>query len=172
MKKRNILPLIFMFIMAAAISGCSNSRKIKVEAPLDSTEVRNMVDSQLFTFIPRYVNPMSGRRRALDPGYELSISKDSLISYLPYFGRGYIASISPSDVDYDFTSTSFSYDVKTTRKGWSITIKPKDQQSVQEMYFTIFDNGVANLTITSMNRSSISYDGYLSIKKDKIKKKT
>lgn len=161
MKTKNILPVVFILIIAAAISGCSNTRKIISDPPLDSTAVRNMIDSQRFVFMPRYVNPMSGRRRELDPGFELSISKDSLISYLPYFGRGYIASISPSDVDYDFASTKFTYSVMPARRGWNISIKVQDQTYLRELFLRIFDNASASLTITSLDRSSISYDGYL-----------
>lgn len=161
MKARNILPVVIILI-AAAISGCSNTRKIKVEAPLDSTAVRNMLDSQSFIFIPRYVNPMSGRRRDLTPDFELSVSKDSLISYLPYFGRGYIAPVSPSDVDFDFTSKKFTYIVTPARKGWNISIKVQDQTYLRELYFRIFGNASASLTITGIDRSSISYDGYIS----------
>jgi hypothetical protein len=161
MKIRDILPAVLVLLLAGAIPGCSNSRKITVDPPLDSTAVRNMLDSQRFTFIPRFVNPMSGRRRDLDQGYELSISKDSLISYLPYFGRGYIAPISPSDVDYDFTSTKFTYSVTPARRGWNISIKAQDQTYLRELYFRVFNNATASLTITSLDRSSISYDGYL-----------
>lgn len=171
---RNMNFLIIRYAIIAAIIffcfGCSSTRGIITEQSLDSTAVKNMVYSRSFVFNAQFVNPMTGRRRSLDYGYDVSISKDTLISYLPFFGRGYTAPLSPTDVDYDFTSTNFTYDVKTTRKGWSISIKPKDKVSLQELYFTIFDNGVARLSITSMNRSAISYDGHLAMKKEKRQK--
>lgn len=146
---------------AIILFSCSNSRNTSNNQHTDTVNVKAMVDAQSFVFIPRYVNPMSGRRRDLGSGYELSVSKDSVISYLPFFGRGYTAPVSPADIDFDFTSTKFTYVVTPSKKGWNISIKPKDKQNVQELYLRVFDNGATDLNITSIDRSSISYDGYL-----------
>lgn len=159
MNVKNILAVGFI-ILAAVIAACSNSRNTKTDQSMDSVSVRDLIRAQNFVFIPRYVIPMTGRRRELTEGYELSISKDSLISYLPFFGRGYTAPISPSDVDFDFTSVNFTYTV-TPGNGWKISIKPRDQMYLQEMFLRIFENGSASLNIISINRSSISYDGQI-----------
>ena len=167
MKVKNIFTAAIICIVGIAIFGCSNTRKIKADLPLTGTDVKNILDSQSFVFIPRYVNPMAFRRRDLTPGFELSISKDSLISYLPYFGRGYSAPVSPADVDFDFTSTKFTYAVTPARNGWNISVKPTDQTYLRELYFRIFDNATASLTVTSLDRSSISYDGYITRRKSR-----
>lgn len=159
----------FLIITAVIIFGCSSSR-VKVEPPLDNTELKSLIESKDFIFISRYVNPMNGRRRYLTPGFELAVSKDSLVSYLPYFGRGYIAPVSPTDVDYDFTSTKFTYAVTPARNGWNVSIKVGDQQYLRDMYFRIYENASASLNVTSMDRSSISYDGYIARRKPKEQK--
>jgi hypothetical protein len=102
--------------------------------------------------------------------YDLSIRKDSIVSYLPYFGRAYTAPISPSDVDFFFTSTKFTYNMTPTRRGWTVSIKPTDQNYIQELYLTIFDNGTASLNVTSINRSFVSYDGYMAQRRIKERK--
>ncbi|MEP7319290.1 MAG: DUF4251 domain-containing protein, partial [Panacibacter sp.] len=90
----------------------------------------------------------------------LRISKDTIISYLPYFGRAYTAPISPEDGGINFTSTDFEYTTALRKKGgWSIEIKFKDQSQVREMNLTIFDNGRADLFVSSNNRQSISFSG-------------
>jgi len=150
------------------ISGCYNTRKIKTEEPLTAAEIKNLIDAKTFVFIPRYVIPMTGRRRDLTSEFEITIAKDSILSYLPFFGRGYIAPMSPSELDYTFTSKNFSYDVTEGRNGRNISIKPADQRYLQELYFRIYDNATASLNITSINRSIISYDGY--IIKPRVKK--
>ena len=156
-----------ILISCVIISGCSNSRRIKVEPPLDSAAVKNMIDSRDFIFIPRHVNPLGGGRRDLTPGFELSVSKDTIVSYLPYFGRGYTAPVSPTDVDFDFRSKKFTYAVTPARKGWNISIKIQDQPYLRELYFRIFNNASASLTISGIDRSSISYDGYISARRPK-----
>ena len=165
----NYISKAFLIVTVITIFGCSSSR-VKIEPPLDNAELKTLIESKDFVFIPRYVNPMNGRRRDLDHGFELAISKDSLISYLPYFGRGYIAPVSPTDVDYDFTSTKFTYAVTPARNGWNISIKVSDQTYLRDMYFRIYENASASLNVTSMDRSSISYDGYIARRKPKEQK--
>jgi len=161
MKAKNILAATVTLFFVSIIIGCSSTRNIKVDPPLESSDIKRMTDSPSFVFVASYVDPWNGRRRDLSPGYEISVSKDTLISYLPFFGRGYTAPISPSDVDFDFTSTKFSYTVTPTRTGWDITIKTRDQTYLRELYFRLFDNGKATLNITSIDRSAITYDGYI-----------
>lgn len=163
--KNKILQAAFIFIAATIIFGCANTRHIKSDQPIDTANVKNMIDSQSFVFVPQYVNPMSGRKRYLSSGFEISISRDTIVSYLPFFGRGYIAPISPADVDFDFTSTKFTYTITPAKRGWNISIKPKDQRYLQELYFRIYDDASASLNITSIDRSSISYDGYITERK-------
>lgn len=171
MRLKKFLPAAFIIIVVTAIFGCSNTRNIKADLPLDAAAVKRLVESQNFVFTASYVNPMSGRRRFLSPGYEMSVSKDTIKSYLPFFGRGYTAPVSPSDVDFDFTSTNFISTVMPSGSGWNISIKPKDKMYIQELYFRIFDNASASLNITSMDRSAISYDGYISERKPVAKAK-
>ena len=150
-----------IIIGLAIFTACTGSRKLQNQIALDAASVKSMIDSKDFIFIAQSVSPRSGRTRDLSTGYQISISKDSIISHLPFFGRGYTAPISPADVDFDFTATKFTYTTAAASKGWTISIKPVDQNYLQELYFRIFDNGSAYLNITSINRSTISYNGYL-----------
>lgn len=171
MNAKNIFPAVCLLIFATVFFSCSNSRRSNKKDFDDTVNVKNLVDAQNFVFIPQYVNPQSGGRRDLSSGYDLSVSKDTIISYLPFFGRGYTAPVSPSDIDFDFTTTKFSYAATPSKRGWNISIKPHDKMYVQELYLRIYDNAVASLTITSMDRSSISYDGYITARKSALKKK-
>jgi len=171
MKTKNILPVALIFIVTINIFGCANAHHVKTDQAMDSITVRNMVESQSFIFIPRYVNAVGVRNRDLSFGYQISVSKDTIISYMPFFGRGYIAPISPSDVDFDFTSTKFLNTTTPAKKGWNISIKPKDQRYLTELYFRIFDNASASLTVTSNDRSVISYNGYITERKLSKEKK-
>ncbi len=172
MKAKNIPYILVVLISAIIFFGCANSRKIKNYEPVDAATLKSIIELQSFVFIARYVNPMSGGKRDLSSGYDVSVSKDTIISYLPFFGRGYIASMSPADVDFDFTSTKFTYAQKPANRGWSISIKPKDQTYLRELYLRIFDNGSASLNVTSLDRSAISYDGYIAERKlREVKKK-
>ncbi len=94
--------------------------------------------------------------------------KNSCKSYLPYFGRAYSVQFNSTNIGFDFTSTNFDYQIIPQQKGgWDILIRPKDQNDNQQFSFVIFNNGSASLNITSVNRSPISYEGYITERKRK-----
>ncbi len=157
-----------LVITAFIFLGCSGSRQTQADVTPDAATVKSMVENKNFVFVARSVSPMTSRRRELTSGYQISILKDSIISYLPFFGRGYTAPVSPADIDFDFTSTKFSYATTPAKNGWNILIKPTDQKYLQKLYFRVFENGTASLIISSIDRSSISYSGYI---KEKATKK-
>ena len=119
-----------------------------------------MVDSGNFVFVAQTMLPAGGSSRQLDPRYDVRVSKDSLIAYLPYMGRAY-AGIQPGEAGINFTSTQFTYKSKFKKKKWEVTIRPKDGKDVREVYITIFENGHATLAVTPLNKQSINYYGYL-----------
>ncbi len=172
MKKLNYIFTVAFFGILIITAGCSSTKNINDQQITDSATLRNMINSQSFTFVAQYANPIGIRRRYLTSESDISISKDTIISYLPFFGRGYSAPLSPSDVDFNFTSTKFSYAVTPARKGWEISVKPKDQNYMQELFFRIFEDGSASLNITSINRSSLSYDGYIKARNLKKQQKS
>ena len=169
MKKVNNIfkHLFFIIVFATIISGCSNTKNANKDHIINSADVKNMVASQSFVFIPQNVSAMSGRKRNINSGFKISISKDTIVSYLPYFGRGYTAPLSPEEADFDFTSTHFSTTVTPSKRGWNISIKPKDKLYIRELYFRVYDNAFASLNVTSLDRSFISYDGYIEERKPK-----
>ena len=127
----------------------------------DSTDqINSAIDSQEYVFIANTALPQRGRSIHLTSRYDLMISKDSIVAYLPYFGRAYSAPIGTTDSGIKFTSTDFEYTVNKRKKGrWQIEIKPNDVQSVQQLSLSVSRDGYANLQVTSTNRQSISFNG-------------
>ncbi|MEO8765877.1 MAG: DUF4251 domain-containing protein [Ginsengibacter sp.] len=131
---------------------------------------KNMVDSQHFVFVANSVNPTGGRFRNLTSSYDVTFLHDTLVSYLPYFGRAFSAPLNPTESVLDFTSRDFTYTVSPRKKeGWNVLVKLKDNHEVQQFLFTIFDNGSASLSVTLTSRDPISFNG--TVKKQERKKK-
>jgi hypothetical protein len=142
---------------------CSTAQK-NTENKNDSKKMsfKNLVDSQHFVFVAQSVTPLRGSFHNLTSLYDVSITKDTLVSYLPYFGRAYTAPLNPSESGLNFTSTNFLYSATPHKKsGWDVIIKPKDKTDVQQFLFTIYDNGSANLNVISTSRDPISFNGYI-----------
>lgn len=122
-----------------------------------------MVDARQFIFHAQMALPSSGSIRSLTPEYDLKVLKDTVISYLPFFGRAYSAPINDSEGGFKFTSVKFEYSSKIRKKGgWQISIKPKDVTDFREFSLFISENGHATLQALSNNRQSISFTGYIS----------
>ena len=154
---RNGVSLLMMFFLASLV----NTLTAQSTKPSEILTQR-LVDSQQYIFHAQTVSPMTGRQRFLTTDYTIKVSKDTIMTDLPYFGRAYSAPINPSDGGIRFTSTSFGYKVTPRKKGgWDVTIQPKDARDVQQMILTIFDNGKADLRVNSNNRQPISFNGYI-----------
>jgi hypothetical protein len=144
----------------------SNGQKPENEL---SPDVASMIQSHNFEFVAESANPMRGRSIFLSPGYTLNVKTDSLISFLPYYGRAYQATLDPASAGIKFTSTDFEYREKPRKKrGWDIQLKPKDVQNSPQLYLSISANGQASLRVTLIDRQSISFQGYIRKKTTKI----
>lgn len=152
---KTLLPLFFAALLAGRLSAQDK----------DST-IKKLVDTGDFVFHAQTALPQSGSSRQLTPDYDLKVLKDSLVSYLPYFGRAYSASYGATDGGLNFTSTKFDYKVSKRKKGgWDISIKPSDVRDFREYFLTLSDNGYGTLRAITNNRQPISFTGYISPRK-------
>lgn len=126
----------------------------------DTTSVKSALEAKQFVFKARTMLPAAGGARQLSgENYEVRVSGDSLVTYLPYFGRAYTAPIG-NEGGLKFTSTTFDYVVKGKRKGgWDVTLRPKDATDVRELSLSVSENGFASLRALSNNRQPISFNG-------------
>lgn len=105
---------------------------------------------------------MSGRTVQLSAGYySLKISKDTIESFLPYFGRAYTAPMSTDESGIKFKSTDFSYQVKEGKNNWEVTIIPNDTPSKVKMFLDISKSGYGTLSVQDNNRQAISFYGII-----------
>lgn len=120
------------------------------------------IRSQHYVFKATTAMPLRGRTVQLTSDYSLTIRKDSVIAFLPYFGRAYSAPIGRTTGGIDFTSTDFTYKADERKKGgWEIEIRPKDADDVQVIVLSLSKNGYGRLNVTSQNRQAISFNGYV-----------
>ena len=153
---------------------------LNVNAQTDKATTKRIVEAKNFTFIASTAIPMNsteinailnrmpganggGTINLTGASYDINISPDSIIAYLPYYGRAFNASYgSRDDSGYKFTSTKFSYENVVRKKGgWQITINPQDTKENVRMNLTVAVNGYATLIVSSNNKQSITYNGYL-----------
>jgi len=124
-------------------------------------EIRQMIESRSFVFKAEVANPARGGSEQLSSGYDVTVTKNSVVSYLPFFGRAQTIPIGAAEGGIKFTSASFDYKTVYNGKVWNVTIKPSDVSHVQQLYLSVYDNGTAVLEVMNINRDNISFRGYI-----------
>lgn len=157
---KGALLLLIISVALLPATGWAQNKKDDKKA-----EIKNIVEAKNYVFVPQTALPAGGRSRQLTADFDLRVSKDTIVSNLPYFGRAFSAPVNPSQGPLQFTSTQFDYTVAINKKGgWDIVITPKDLQDPRQIALSIFDNGNASATVTSNNRQPIAFNGYVTAK--------
>jgi hypothetical protein len=154
---------ILIFLLIVSIGSVAANAQKPSKKELKKAAIRNDIESKRYTFIANNAIPMGGSSRQLTSEYDLKITPDSVISFLPYFGVAHFdVPYGSTDLGIKFTSTKFDYKATQNKKGgWQIIIKPKDVKNLQSMILYISSDGYGSLAVNSINRDNISFDGYL-----------
>ncbi len=152
---KNVLLIAVFFFMLHTAYG--QDKKTERQQALEKA-----IEKQYYVFGAQSATPMSGMTRNLSAGYEVKVTKDSVISYLPYFGRAYAAPLPNAEGGIKFTSTKFNYSMSANKKGtWDISIKFNDVNDTREFTFSISQDGYGTLQVLSADRQAISFYGYV-----------
>lgn len=125
--------------------------------------IERLVNDKNFVFVAQSANPMGGRNIILTSIYDVRVSGDTIHSQLPYFGRAFVAPIYPTQSPLQFTTTEFEYKLEEKKDGgYEITMIPKDNRDIRQLFLHVSDEGHAWLQVFSNNRQPISFNGYIS----------
>ena len=153
-----IKTLIPIMAIIFCISGCASKSAQGTGENLSS--IQTALEDQRYIFKARTAIPSGGRNVQLTTDYNLTVLKDSVIAYLPYFGRAYSAPLPSARGGIQFTSTDFKYETRNRRNGVrEINIKPNDAADVQQLILSLSRDGYGSLQVTSNNRQSITFNG-------------
>lgn len=132
-------------------------------SPLNATEI-NKVMSRM----PGYSGG-AGTINLTGSNYDLTVTKDSVVAYLPYYGRSYTPKIGGIDEGgIKFKSKDFSYKAVMRKKGgWQINLIPKDVKDNYNLTLFVTTSGYATLTVTNNTQQPITFNGYLAAPKPK-----
>jgi hypothetical protein len=153
---KNLKTLLLLFTINIFAHASANAQESKQD------KTRKLVESQTYIFKAWVAYPLGGNSRQLTSDYDVIIKKNSVTAYLPYFGQTYTPPIAPAENGIKFTSTNFEYKLaEKNRKGWEITIVPKDIQGVQQLNLSVSNDGDATLEVVNTSRQNISFSGYI-----------
>lgn len=111
----------------------------------------------------RTAYPKRGRSVPLTTDFELRVKGDSVMSYLPYFGRAYNVpygggkGLNFSGVTEDFKITQPKRDRK------HVEFSVKNDEDTYKFHIDIFDNGSASINVMPQQREMISFNGEIEL---------
>ncbi|MGM9477702.1 DUF4251 domain-containing protein [Pedobacter sp. GSP4] len=175
MKRLNlILGLSLLFIGIQSFAQTDKETTVKIVADKNYVFVANSAMPMSNNDISKVLNMMPGGQGGASINlsgsqYDVRVTKDSVVAYLPYYGRSFSAPMDPSQGGIKFTSKDFTYTESKNKKGaYTILINTKDVKRENYRFtINISTNGYASLTASSINKQPILFNGYL----DEPKKK-
>jgi hypothetical protein len=166
MTMKNLIKIIGIFLISLCCLSvqAQNTRADKKAA--EKAHIKKLVESQNYVFVANYIMPLRGGGFGTSSYYDLKIGKDTITTFLPYFGQATMANYGSIDNGIHFTSTKFTYKPTIKKNGnWEIVIVPLDKNrgndplGVRNMILNISESGYATLQVNNLNRDAISFNG-------------
>lgn len=160
--KTQIIISLLAILFTTPLFAQDLTRKEKKE--LRKQEKLEMVESlfkdQQFLFIADKAMPNRGRNIDLSGNnYTLEIYADSAVAYLPFFGEAFNIAYGGGDGGIKFEEKIDEIDWKANDKKKLVTFEVNTNNDYFNGTLNITESGYATLTISSQNRSTISYYG-------------
>lgn len=169
MKNLLIIALLFtIFSVNAQETEKKSKKEIKAEKKAKQMEeVKAIVESKNFVFDARNANPMKGRTVNLTSDYDVKVTNDSIFSYLPYYGVAYSASYGGTDSPMIFDVPFETCTQEKVKNGYMVKVEAKNKNDRLTFTFHISETGTTTLSVSSINRQSITYNGEIIKEKKK-----
>ena len=174
MKTNQRIIIILMFMMMAGLSDiyAQNKREIKEQR---EQAIKEQIIAEKYKISVNTAYPRRGRTVHLSSPYSVEIRNDSVISYLPFYGRAYSIPYGGGE-GLIFQAPLDEYEMEMNKKGtakvkftarcpeytgysylclWTAR-SPEDKFTFN---LTIYSNGSASINVNMQNRESISFSG-------------
>ncbi len=166
---KSIFSIIVPALLVLAIVSSCNTAKTAQREKADQDSVATWWQQRQFVFHATNTQPMNGGSINLTYDYTFEMRNDSIIAWLPYFGRAFVAPTNNTDGGIKFATNNYTIkDEKKEKKMYKMTILPKglpafqNTKDVQQIYLSIGNTGYGTVQIQSLNQTPISFYGYIS----------
>jgi len=162
--------VLFVLVMSVLItttcfSQDKTKKELKAERKIEKQkQTEALVNSKEFLFSARRAMPQGGRSIDLttNPGF-VKFHPDLIKSDMPYFGRVTgSAAYGGRDGGMKFEGKPEGYTVTATKKGYQVNAEVKGENDTYRLSLSVSSEGSSSLSITSNNRSVITYSGEIS----------
>jgi hypothetical protein len=156
-----ILILLLSAVMTTGFSQEKTKKELKEEKKLENQKrIESLISAKEFTFAPRTALPSGMKSVNISTNNNfVKFQPDLVESNMPFFGRGYGASGYGSDAGLKFKGKPETFTVEKKAKTFIIEVSVKGETDYFKLLLSVGFEGNASLSITSYNRSTMSFDG-------------
>ncbi len=102
--------------------------------------------------------------RMVTPDFFLQLRGDTLCSYLPFLGQAYQAPMASPPQGLNFEKTVQNYVESRPKANFTrMEMDVRTQEDTYHYMVEIYDNGKASISVRSMNRDPVNFEGDLRI---------
>ncbi len=161
MKKYFYLCVCCVLSISTTFSQENSSKVTKAEKRIQiKAQIEQLVNSKSFEFIGVTAFPLGLSPIAISSNTNSVVfSKDIIRSDMPFYGTGYRAINFGRDTGMRFQGKPEKFQIEKKAKGFEISIDVNSNNNTKTLLLSISDTGSAILTISSNDRSTISYQG-------------
>lgn len=123
-------------------------------------EIAKLVEGKKLTFVAQFAHPTGGKLISLTPEYTLEINDNFVSAYLPFYGRVYRADFSGSG-GIKFKEQAQKTGWSMQKKNYLVSMDVKVPDDSYQLWLSISETGSASLTVSSVNKQSINFTGFV-----------
>lgn len=161
--RKYVLTFLGVCMLLGALSGCASSAERAAAAAEHAQKVLSALADRHYKINITHMHPLRGGSRTVS-SFSLEVKGDTLISYLPYFGRVYWVPYGGGK-GLNFMETISSYEEWEKKNGLRhIEIGLKNEEDTYLYTIEVFSNGSATIDVMARQREQISYTGEMDVK--------
>ena len=147
---------------ALLLMACATAAERAIRQAETATAVNAALTDRHYRISITTVYPKTGGSVNVSRDFFLEVKGDTLLSYLPFFGRVYSLPYAGSEKGLNFTERIRRYETHRPQSGQTcIKLMVRNEEDTYNYRIDVFDNGRASIGVRSINRDYISFDGDL-----------
>lgn len=171
--KISILAVVMALIVTNGFAQEKSKKELKEEKKIEKQkQVEAMMNAKAFDFVGRTAMPTGYKTVNLTTTTNYVKFQPELIdSYMPFYGRAFSGVGYGGDEGMKFTGKPEEFSITKGKKNYQVNATVKGEKDTFRLSMSVSFEGSASLTITSNNRSVISYSGEIKAPEVKSEKK-
>ena len=157
--KKHLISTVMALTALVMIVGCATAEERAARAAEQAKAVKAALQERNYQIAVNRMYPSRGASKTVSYGYSVEVRNDSLISYLPYFGRAYSVPYGGGN-GLNFSAPINNYQESQLKSNQRrIEIDVKNDEDTYHYTLDIFDNGSTSIDVQSRQREPISFSG-------------